>query len=266
MKYFLDTEFHETSKETKSFFNKKSINTIELISIGLVCEDGREYYAINKECDLKAIWNDDWLRENVLKGIWIELIGKESDYGKTYHNRLMSFSYRGMKNLFKWHGKTISAIADDVLRFIIEEPCDLKHVPIAEPQPEFYAYYADYDWVVFCWLFGRMIDLPRLFPMYCRDLKQMMDEEGLDDDWKDKNCPAAKNEHNALADARWNHKLYKEIVTHKEYQKDAFIEKKIKSKGVKKTKPANEKDKRGNTKQAHGRKRNISNKRNDKRL
>lgn len=33
MKYFLDTEFHEDGK------------TIDLISIGIVAEDGREYYA-----------------------------------------------------------------------------------------------------------------------------------------------------------------------------------------------------------------------------
>jgi hypothetical protein len=25
-------------------------------------------------------------------------------------------------------------------------------------KPEFYGYYSDYDWVVFCWLFGRMIE------------------------------------------------------------------------------------------------------------
>ena len=46
-----------------------------------------------------------------------------------------------------------------------------------ETEISFYAYYADYDWVVFCWVFGKMIDLPEGFPMYCRDLKQMIDEK-----------------------------------------------------------------------------------------
>jgi len=41
----------------------------------------------------------------------------------------------------------------------------------------FYAYYADYDWVVFAQLFGKMKDLPKGFPMYCKDLKQSLDEK-----------------------------------------------------------------------------------------
>ena len=27
--------------------------------------------------------------------------------------------------------------------------------------PTFFGWYASYDWVVFCWIFGRMIDLPK---------------------------------------------------------------------------------------------------------
>ena len=49
MKYYLDTEFHE--------YKKNGIDTIELISIGIVAEDGREYYAISKDFNLKEAWN-----------------------------------------------------------------------------------------------------------------------------------------------------------------------------------------------------------------
>ena len=43
-----------------------------------------------------------------------------------------------------------------------------------------------------------MIDLPKAFPMYCRDLKQEADRLSL-------RFPAqTAGEHNALADARWN--------------------------------------------------------------
>jgi hypothetical protein len=38
--------------------------------------------------------------------------------------------------------------------------------------------YADYDWVVLCQLFGAMVDLPKGWPMYCRDIKQWADELG----------------------------------------------------------------------------------------
>lgn len=37
---------------------------------------------------------------------------------------------------------------------------------------EFWADYGSYDWVVLCQLFGRMIDLPKGWPMYINDLQQ----------------------------------------------------------------------------------------------
>jgi hypothetical protein len=66
-------------------------------------------------------------------------------------------------------------------------------------KPEFWGYYADYDWVVFCQIFGSMIDLPKGWPMYCRDIKQLCDSLG------NPTLPAQLSaEHNALNDARWN--------------------------------------------------------------
>lgn len=49
MKFFFDTEFLEDGK------------TIELISIGIVAEDGREYYAVSSEFDRLAVWSNPWL-------------------------------------------------------------------------------------------------------------------------------------------------------------------------------------------------------------
>lgn len=42
----------------------------------------------------------------------------------------------------------------------------------AGDDPEFWSYYADYDWVALCQIYGRMIDLPKGWPMFCRDIKQ----------------------------------------------------------------------------------------------
>ena len=56
MKYFIDTEFHNYIK--KPLFSK-GIDTIELISIGIVSEENREYYAISKDFDIKNAWNND---------------------------------------------------------------------------------------------------------------------------------------------------------------------------------------------------------------
>jgi len=65
------------------------------------------------------------------------------------------------------------------------------------PNPEFWAYFASYDWVALCQIFGRMIDLPAEFPMFVRDVQQWRSELGNPD------MPAQENEHDALADALW---------------------------------------------------------------
>lgn len=144
MKYFLDTEFIEKPC------------TIDLISLALVAEDGRELYLENSEADLSNL--DDWMKRNVIPHL-------------------------------KGDGIPKAEFKDQILKFIGEDK-----------KPEIWGYFADYDWVVFCWLFGRMIDLPLHFPKYCRDLKQVMDTLGV----KKSQLPQLKgNAHNALVDARW---------------------------------------------------------------
>jgi hypothetical protein len=60
-RYWLDTEFIEDGK------------TIDLISIGIVCEDGREFYAVNNECHWYRA--NDWVLENVLLPMGIDRQG-----------------------------------------------------------------------------------------------------------------------------------------------------------------------------------------------
>lgn len=254
MKYFIDTEFHEYQKKT--VFGKP-IDTIELISIGIVSEDfpvytekecvnigcykQREYYAVCKEFDLKAAWNNEWLRKNVLVQIYYDLLKIGGIYGD--ERNYWSFTKNHLNRLLKWYGKTKKQIAEEILKFtngFSVEKLNIKPEVGVNPERwvidntpiEFYGYYADYDWVVFCWLFGRMIDLPTGFPMYCIDLKQILDEKALEtycnngtlNSEKDLNkridylktlsdYPKQTNEHNALSDALFNKKLYKFLQT-----------------------------------------------------
>ncbi len=76
-------------------------------------------------------------------------------------------------------------IAADLIKFMGEKP-------------EIWAYYADYDWVALCQLYGTMMDLPNGWPMYCRDVKQLCDGLG-----NPKLPLQTSTEHNALADAQW---------------------------------------------------------------
>lgn len=219
MKYFLDTEFHERKKPVKFLgITIDKVDTIELISIGIVNEKDECFYAICKDFDVDAAWKNEWLRDNVLYKIYLELVSYEGTYGKTYHPDLMEWNRSGLKNLLRWHGKSKERIAKDLLEYIyrtsnIHDPKaianweDVKHLfPV-----DFYGYYADYDWVALCWLFGRMIDLPTGFPYFCLDLKQMMFENNLGNAWKEENCPEPEGEHDALEDAKWNKKLYTTI-------------------------------------------------------
>jgi hypothetical protein len=46
----------------------------------------------------------------------------------------------------------------------------------AEDNVQFYGYYSSYDWVAFCWLFGKMLDLPKTWRDIA-DLKQQLDNK-----------------------------------------------------------------------------------------
>ena len=70
-------------------------------------------------------------------------------------------------------------------------------------KPELWAYYADYDHVAFCQIFGTMMDLPKGFPMYTRDIKQWCDALG-----NPKLPEQGEDEHNALSDARHNRVMW----------------------------------------------------------
>lgn len=76
---------------------------------------------------------------------------------------------------------------------------------IGKHHPEIWGYFADYDWVLFCQIFGRMIDLPENFPKYCMDLKQLMIHTRIG---RSELPKQEGQEHHALEDARWNKRVY----------------------------------------------------------
>ena len=241
MKYFFDTEFLE-GKQDKTLFGLKygeTKPTIDLISIGIVAEDGREYYAISKDFNIDEAWNrhcnSGWIRENVLRPIHEELYLKaitDKKYTKEHFGRI-GYNLKDFKTLVNYYGLSNKEIACQINHFINPEiltPDLSKSVGLKnDVSPVFYAYYADYDWVVFCQLFGTMMDLPIFFPMYCKDLKQISDEAEIElyGEYKHlgENRPTLKqnvdypkqhNEHNALDDARWNVELYKFLNSQKQ--------------------------------------------------
>lgn len=148
MKIWFDTEFIEDGK------------TIDLISIGMVREDGKTLYRENLECDLSRA--SPWVQQNVIPHLTGDAV-----------SRVM--------------------IRQEVRQF-------------AGESPEFWAYFADYDWVVLCQLFGTMMDLPEGWPMFCMDIQQERARQGYPD------LPEQSGvTHNALADALWAKEAWKSL-------------------------------------------------------
>jgi hypothetical protein len=167
-RYFYDTEFLEDGK------------TIELISIGIVAEDGRELYLVNRDAPWRRIKKHEWLMANVVPklpqphGDWRNHMPKA--WPIDFHNGAVK------------DRMTISAKVEFFL-------FDYDHG--GAPDVELWADYGAYDHVVLCQLFGPMIALPPGVPMFTHDLQQALRAAG--------NPPMpeqAAGMHNALDDAR----------------------------------------------------------------
>jgi hypothetical protein len=169
MKIFYDTEFLEDGK------------TIELISIGMVAEDGRELYRVREDAPWRRIKQHEWLMANVVPhlpqphGDWILHMPKS--WPIDFHDSRV---------------KKKAIVADEVRDFIQ-----------ATPNAELWAWYGAYDHVVLAQLFGKMIDLPDGVPMWTNDLKQEVHRRGNPELPKQESA-----EHDALADARWVRDAY----------------------------------------------------------
>ena len=182
MKIYYDTEFLEDGR------------SIDLISIGLVAEDGREYYAVQRRSwrQWRKVYRHDWLRENVMPSL-----------PRIHGDRRLQVSTRTNPMAIDFHAREMKPreqIRDEVRDFILA----------AGPDVELWADYAAYDHVVLCQLFGRMINLPDGVPMWTHDFQQAWEAAGRPD------VPEqADGLHNALADARYlkvKHQCLQQVV------------------------------------------------------
>lgn len=170
-----DTEFIEDGQ------------TIDLISIGIVCDDQREYYAVNADMPVNRIVEHSWLKEFVWPQLPIQWNG---DHPTVYLDKRSSLVKP------KW------VIANEVRDFITEV------IPMGD-SPQLWADYGAYDHVVLAQLFGPMINLPDGIPMFTHDFRQLRGQ--LPGAWKEPQQSIGT--HNALEDARHNMRLH-QAMTH----------------------------------------------------
>lgn len=181
MRYYYDCEFIEDGK------------TIDLISIGIVAEDGREYYAVNSDMPFDRITKHDWLARNVLPSLPLsnrQVLDTYLDHSRSLHPQptLNMLELNRADSGVKPHW----VIANEVRDFLLA----------GDGEPELWAYYGAYDHVAYAQLWGPMIQLPEGVPMFTHELMQLWEQAGKPEK------PTQSDEHNALADARWNRALW----------------------------------------------------------
>lgn len=169
-KFFYDTEFIEDGR------------TIDLISIGIVADDGREYYAVAREVTQgrleRRIRRHDWLMANVVPSL-----PKPAGDWNLHMPRSWLFDYRNVAV------KPRQRIAEEVRDFLLSDGT----------KPELWAWYGAYDHVALAQLWGPMCNMPEGLPYWTCDLKQEHVRQGQPE------LPEQPADaHNALADARHN--------------------------------------------------------------
>ncbi len=151
MRYFYDLEFGDTT------------SVVTLVSVGVVAEDGREYYAVSSEFDPHAV--HPWVAENVLPQL---------------------------PHTSTWKPRKV--IAAELEAFFGSDPV-------------WWAWYGAYDHVALCQLWGAMPSLPRAFPRFTLDVRQLWEHLGRP--------PLPEQEsglHEALHDARHVKARYDALV------------------------------------------------------
>jgi hypothetical protein len=179
MRYFYDTEFLEDGV------------TIELISIGIVAEDGREYYAVSSEMPWERIVQHEWLMQNVVPSLPLK---------QGWDVPLLDFDDPSVKSRLD--------IRRDIVSFFIA----------GDAPVELWAWYGAYDHICLAQLFGQMVNMPRLVPHWTNDLRQETERLGVY-----QQLPVQDSgEHNALEDARWN-KAVGDFLTSRNWERDSVL-------------------------------------------
>jgi len=174
LRYYYDTEFIDDGK------------TIDLISIGIVAEDGREFYAVNADMDTGKLHRNPWLTKNV----WPHLPLRKHPEG---HKCRCIFGHLDTDHPDVRPKKQIARAVERFLSSV----------------SELWAYYGAYDHVALAQLWGPMVELPDGLPMFTHDIMQEASRldalEGLP--------KQPDGEHNALADARHVKTMWEWLAT-----------------------------------------------------
>jgi hypothetical protein len=207
LRIWYDTEFIEDGR------------TIDLISIGMVREDGAELYLVNEDIReggpndgalYEKITRHDFLMKNVVPHLPLRSGDgvKPYDGSANVHGGVGNPFYRLDldSNLVVPKRYIRNAVRDFVLADQ-DIPAD------GSPVAELWAYYGAYDHIVLCQLFGpMMMALPKGFPMWTNDIQQEHERLLREGTHPTGRLPGhTAFQHNALEDARWNRQAWQSL-------------------------------------------------------
>jgi len=175
-KIFFDTEFTGLHQNTT------------LISIGLVSECGKTFYAEFTDYDVSQV--DGWIQENVIGNLTIKKFDISADYNP----------YSDIVNL-KGNKETIRQALRHWLR-------EFKKV-------ELWSDCLAYDWVLFCQLFGGAQKIPDNVSYIPLDISTLFKIKGINPDINREEFSELEEDgykHNALYDAKVIKACYEKLI------------------------------------------------------
>lgn len=185
MNIFYDWEFLEDG------------STIAPISVGMVAEDGREFYAVFDDIDKQPLRDricaNQWLVDNVVCHLPLKPRTRAAAAN-------LSIASRGG---FYLDDTSNVVMPKRMIRNAVRE------FLTASAPVELWGYYAAYDHVALAQLFGPMISRPPAMPMFTHDLMQLLAQVGAT---KADLPPDPVDAHNALADARWTRDAHAALI------------------------------------------------------
>lgn len=187
MKIFFDTEFTGLHKNTT------------LISIGLVAEDGRTFYAELNDYDESQV--DDWIRDNVIKNLIMNppREGEQEYYVRSRFREDVplteqwSLQMRGSKQ----------EVSDELYLWLTQFD-----------KVEIWSDCLAYDWVLFNDIFGHAFNIPKNVYYIPFDICTLFKLKGIDPDInREKFANMIFNsKHNALYDAKVIKACYERLI------------------------------------------------------
>ena len=174
MKIFFDTEFTGLHQNTT------------LISIGLISEDDKTFYAEFNDYDKNQI--DDWLKNNVINNLKFN----------NYNAFMPSYSLENveMKN------------STDLIRHELEQWLNQFN------DIEIWSDCLSYDWVLFNQIWGHAFNIPKNIYYIPFDICTLFKLKGIDPDInREEFCSlSGDNKHNSLWDAKVIKKCYEKLM------------------------------------------------------